>query len=76
MQEIRLETLADLARNHAIFAFCHACDRSTRLSTDRLAAVYGSALRIDDLKRRLACSQCGERTREIRIVYAVPSRSG
>jgi len=76
VQEIRLETLADLASNHAIFAFCGACKRDARLNTDRLAAVYGAGLRIDELKRRLACSKCGERTGDIRIVYAVPARSG
>jgi hypothetical protein len=74
MQEIGLETLGDLGSSHAIYAICKACNRSTRLNTDRLAAVHGSALRIDKLKRRLACSECGERTREIRIVYAVPTR--
>jgi hypothetical protein len=75
VQEIRLETLGDLGSNHAIYALCNACNRSTRLNADRLAAVYGLGLRIDELKRRLACSKCGERTREIRIVYAVPTRS-
>jgi len=57
-----------------IFAFCDPCGRSTKLSTDRLVAVYGPEFTVQDLKRRLTCSKCGDRPREIRITYAVPSR--
>ena len=74
MQEIRLETLGDLGDRHVLFAFCTSCDRSTRLSTERLAAVYGPGLSIAELRRRLTCSKCGERPREIRITYSVPAR--
>ena len=54
-----------------IWAFCHTCDRSTELKTHQLVAVYGAEFAIADLKRRLTCRKCGERPREIRIVYAV-----
>ena len=53
----------------------NACDRSTELKTHQLIAVYGAEFAIADLKRRLTCRKCGDRPREIRIVYAVPSRS-
>jgi hypothetical protein len=69
-----LNTIADLGDSHVIWAFCDACDRSTRLNTARLVAVNGGELAIADLKRRLTCRKCGDRPREIRIVYSVPSR--
>ena len=70
--EIRLYTLGDLGDKHVIFALCGPCGRSVKLSTARLAAVYGAALTINQLKRRLACTECGVRRREIRIVFALP----
>jgi len=74
MAQRGLDTLADLGDRHVIFAMCDPCGRSTKLSAPRLIAVYGAELAIQDLKRRLTCSRCGERPREIRIVYSVPSR--
>ena len=75
MAQRGLDTLAGLGDRHVIWAFCHACDRSTELKTHQLIAVYGAEFAIADLKRRLTCRKCGDRPREIRIVYAVPSRS-
>ena len=57
-----------------VFAVCDPCGRSTKLSTPRLLAVHGAEFAVQDLKRRLTCSKCGDRPREIRITYAVPSR--
>ena len=74
MAQRGLDTLADLGDSHVIFAFCDPCGRSTRLNTVRLIAVYGAGFAVQDLKRRLTCSRWGERPREIRIVYSVPSR--
>jgi hypothetical protein len=74
MAERGLNTLADLGDRHVVFAVCDPCGRSTKLSTPRLIAVYGAKLAIQDLKRRLTCSKCRERPRDIRIVYSVPPR--
>jgi len=74
MPERGLNRLADLGDKHVIFAFCGPCDRSRKLITPQLVAMYGEQLGIDELKRRLTCSKCGDRPREIRITYAAPSR--
>jgi hypothetical protein len=74
VDELGLFTLADLSRDHAIYAFCDPCGRSVKLPTDRLAAVYGTRFKILDLRHRLTCRECGVRTGEIRIVYAVSAR--
>ena len=68
MAQRGLDTLADLGDRHVIWAFCNACDRSTRLSTHQLVAVYGADFTISELKGRLSCRNCGDRPREIRIV--------
>jgi len=75
MAQRGLDTLADLGERHVIFAVCDPCGRSTELKTPQLIAVYGPKFAIADLKRRLACRKCGTRPSEIRIAYAVPSRS-
>jgi len=74
MAQRGLSTLADLGDSHIIWAFCNACDRSTRLSTHQLVAVYGAEFAIAQLKGRLTCRKCKARPREIRIVYTVSSR--
>jgi hypothetical protein len=71
MKELGLHTLADLSEHHAIYAFCDPCGRSVKLDPARLAAMYGQRFSIAELKLRLTCRSCGERTRQIRIVYAV-----
>ena len=74
MAQRGLDTLAGLGERHTIWAFCPTCDRSTELRPHQLVAVYGGEFTIAELKRRLTCRKCGERPREIRIVYVVPSR--
>jgi hypothetical protein len=74
VKEIRLETLGDLGSNHTIYAICDACNRSTRVERGSARGCVRSSLRIDELKRRLACSKCGKPTREIRIVSTVAAR--
>ena len=76
MAERGLNTLADLGDRHVIYALCNPCQRSTRLSPPRLIAVYSAQFGLQDLKRRLTCKCCGDRSQAIGIVYAVPSRSG
>jgi hypothetical protein len=74
MAERRLETLADLGDRFAVHVFCSPCGRSTALGSAHLVAVYGPSFTLDELRRRLTCSKCGKRSREIRIVYTAPSR--
>ena len=69
-----LDTLADLGDRHVIYSDCGPCNRSIRLSTKRLAALYGAELTIAELKHRLTCRNCGARPRQIRIVFVAPSR--
>jgi hypothetical protein len=72
--ETGLHTVGDLAGRHTIWAHCVPCGRAVQLDTSRLIAVYGPRLTIAELRRRLACSRCGERRQEIRIVFTLPTR--
>jgi hypothetical protein len=74
MAERRPDTLADLGDNHAIYSDCRPCNRSIRLNTQRLAAMYGTELTLAEFKYRLTCRECGARPRQVRITYVVPSR--
>ena len=74
MRETGLKTLADLGDDHAVYALCDTCRRSVRLNPARLAAAYGAAFTIAELRHRLTCRSCGARPRQIRITYVVPSR--
>jgi DNA-directed RNA polymerase subunit RPC12/RpoP len=51
---------------------CAPCGRSTKLSTSSLIALCGAELAIPELKRRLTCSNCGDRARELRILPDEP----
>ena len=74
MAEIRLDTIGDLGDVHVIYACCRSCRRDARLSPPRLAAGYGAAVTIAELKNRLTCSRCRQRGCEIRLVYSLPAR--
>jgi hypothetical protein len=71
MGEVRADTVAALGERFVILAFCAACGRDARLDARRLSAVY-PALTIRELRERLTCSRCGNRTRELRIVCTRP----
>ena len=53
-----LRTLAD-HRAFTLSAFCQACDRSVVLDKSQLADRYGWDVRLEDIRRRLKCQQCG-----------------
>ena len=69
-----LHTVGDLAGRHVIWTHCVPCGRSVQLDARRIIAVYGAGLTIAELRERLACRRCGERRRDIRIVFALPAR--
>jgi hypothetical protein len=66
--EIRVDTIGDLSPTNAIYACCDSCQRSAKLNLVKLRMQCGRGLRLDDLKRCVKCSRCGQRTAEIRLV--------
>jgi hypothetical protein len=66
--EIRVDTIGDLSATTAIYAFCDSCRRSAKLNLVKVRMQYGPGLLLDDVKRCVTCSRCGQRTSEIRLV--------
>lgn len=64
-----MQSVADLLESFHLYAVCVDCTRMERVRIQELIDRFGSELTIDDLRRRLRCASCGQRTGDIRIVY-------
>ncbi len=64
-----METLDELRRSFALYAVCPPCGRMQRLDIERLVAYFGPQTRIDQVRKRLRCHECGRRSQNIRIVF-------
>ena len=69
-----LETLAE-HRGLTITAFCLACDRSHVLDQDALAVRFGWDMRVQDIRRRVRCNQCGQRSGRLLVGHHTPADS-
>ncbi len=69
-----LRTLADY-QPFTLRAFCPNCGRSVPLDHEALARRFGWEARLQDIRRRLRCQQCGRRPDRLLVGYhqaAVP----
>jgi hypothetical protein len=64
-----MKILEDLVERFQLYAVCTDCERMERLPVEKLIDRLGSHLTIDQVRRRLRCGGCGQRTGDIRIVY-------
>jgi len=69
---VELLTLAD-HQGFSLRAFCQACDRSVELDQPTLIARLGGEVRLDAIRRRLRCRQCGRRTGRLLVGYHQPA---
>ena len=69
-----LETLAE-HRDLTLTAFCIGRDRSHVLDQDVLAARFGWDMRVQDIRRRVRCSQCGQRSGRLLVGHHTPADS-
>jgi hypothetical protein len=67
-----MTSLGELASHFELYAVCTRCRRMVRLDLYRLVDRLGTECSTDELRRRVRCRACGQRSREIRIVYAGP----
>ncbi len=70
-----MQTIKDITASFHLYAVCATCARMELLPTDRLIEDLGPETRLEDIRRRIRCNRCGERTADIRIVYVGPGRS-
>ena len=64
-----MNTLSDLLAAFALYAVCSDCQRMEAVDIAALCERVGADTPIADVRERLRCSNCRERTRDIRIVY-------
>ena len=69
-----METLGELIQSFQLYAVCEPCQRVKEVDVPRLIELQGAHVPIQDVRLRLRCSACGERTGGIRIVYVGPGR--
>lgn len=64
-----MQTIQDLAAAFRIYAVCEPCSRMVELDLRQLIEAHGSSYPVADLRRRLRCSSCEQRTQDMRIIY-------
>ena len=54
---------------HNIYAYCDDCDRRAMLPKEKLIEKFGGDFEAMKLRSLVRCSNCGEKTNNIRFVY-------
>jgi hypothetical protein len=47
---------------------CPRCERTKRLDIDELERRFGPFFTLDDVRKRLRCAKCRQRTRTLRLL--------
>lgn len=70
VRPIRIERLYDLGAKNRLYADCPDCQWSSELDMKALAGRFGNA-RLDWIKDRLKCSQCGRKPCGMRQIWTL-----
>jgi hypothetical protein len=68
-----MQRLADLIDKFRVYALCVPCGRMEALDLAAIDSGGGGAMTVAELRERVRCRGCGQRTRDIRIVYVGPA---
>jgi hypothetical protein len=60
--------LADVGRGHRLYAYCPACRRIKLLDVDKLERRFGPFFTIDEVRKRVRCTKCRQRTATLRLL--------
>lgn len=60
--------LADLGRGHRLYAHCPNCKRTKVLDIDKLERQFGPFFTLDEVRKRVRCTKCRQRTQTLRLV--------
>jgi hypothetical protein len=60
--------LADIGRGHRLYGHCPRCRRTKALDVNELEKRFGPYCTIDEVRKRVRCSQCKQRTQTLRMV--------
>lgn len=67
-----MQPLSDLLEKFRVYALCVPCGRMEPVDLGAVIERLGSAATVADLRRRVRCRGCGQRTRDVRVVYVGP----
>jgi hypothetical protein len=67
-----MQQLTDLLESFRVYALCVPCGRMEAVDLDAAVAILGEAGTVMDLRHRVRCRDCGQHTRDIRVVYVGP----
>lgn len=74
-KQFAVQTIKDITSSFTLYAVCVRCARMEPLRVERLMEELGPDTLLEDVRKRLRCKGCGERSGDIRIVYVGPGRS-
>ena len=63
-----MRTLGEIPSTFKLYAVCHRCERSVEVDHKAVLEEQGD-MTIEYFRQKVRCSECGKRTRDIRIVY-------
>jgi hypothetical protein len=67
-----MQRLSELHGSFEVYALCPPCGRMEALPLRALMERFGKDVTLSDVRPRLRCGVCGERSRELRVVYVGP----
>ncbi len=67
-----MQTLQQLVQAFRLYAVCEPCQRVKCVDLPALIEHEGGDYPIDRVRMRLKCTECGQRSQALRIVYVGP----
>jgi hypothetical protein len=64
-----MQRLTELVGGFQVYAVCPPCARMEALALEALIARFGPDVSLSDIRPRLKCAVCGERSGELRVIY-------
>ncbi|MEQ8859954.1 MAG: hypothetical protein RIC56_15025 [Pseudomonadales bacterium] len=67
-----MQRLTDLVERFKVYALCVPCGRMEPVDLSRAIARLGETATVADLRARVRCQGCRQRSRDVRVVYVGP----
>jgi len=67
-----MQRLSELRGSFEVYALCPPCGRMEALPLAALLERFGPDVTLTDIRPRLRCRECGQRSHDLRVVYVGP----
>jgi hypothetical protein len=64
-----MQRLTDLLESFRVYALCVPCGRMEAVDMATVIAHLGEESTVADIRARVRCRNCGQRTQDVRVVY-------